>query len=50
VSDLQHQRLTDLPRELRLSAVPDLYWASAERGGKDSLLCRLSRRDLACRA
>jgi DNA replication protein DnaC len=30
VSDLQHQRLTELSRELRLSAVPDLYWAIAQ--------------------
>jgi DNA replication protein DnaC len=30
VSDLQHQRLTELSRELRLGAVPDLYWAIAQ--------------------
>jgi transposase len=30
VSDLQHQRLAELSRELRLSAVPDLYSAIAQ--------------------
>jgi DNA replication protein DnaC len=30
VSALQHQRLTELSRELRLSAVPDLYFAIAQ--------------------
>jgi hypothetical protein len=30
VSDLQHQRLGELCRELRLSAVPDLYSAIAQ--------------------
>ena len=30
MSDLQHQRLAELSRELRLSAVPDLYSAIAQ--------------------
>ena len=30
MSDLQHQRLAELSRELRLSAVPDLYFAIAQ--------------------
>jgi DNA replication protein DnaC len=30
VSDLQHQRLAELARELRLSAIPDLYSAIAQ--------------------
>ena len=30
MSDLQHQRLTELSRELRLSAIPDLYSAIAQ--------------------
>jgi len=30
VSELQHQRLAELSRELRLSAVPDLYSTIAQ--------------------
>jgi len=30
VSGLQHQRLAELARELRLSAIPDLYSAIAQ--------------------
>ena len=30
MSDLQHQRLTELSRELRLSTIPDLYSAIAQ--------------------
>ena len=30
MSDLQHQRLAELSRELRLSAIPDLYSAIAQ--------------------
>jgi DNA replication protein DnaC len=36
VSDLQHQRLTELSRELRLSAVPDLYFAIAQSAAAKS--------------
>ena len=34
VSDLQHQRLTALSRELRLSTIPDLYSAIAQSAAK----------------
>jgi hypothetical protein len=51
VSDLQHQRLAELSRELWLSAVPDLYSAIAQSAGaKAVLVCRLSRRNFARRA
>ena len=36
MSDLQHQRLTELSRELRLSAVPDLYSTIAQSAAAKS--------------
>src|SRR5215813_11260357 len=36
MSDLQHQRIAELARELRLSAVPDLYSAIAQRAAAKS--------------
>jgi DNA replication protein DnaC len=36
VSDLQHQRMAELARELRLSAVPDLYSAIAQSAAAKS--------------
>jgi hypothetical protein len=36
MSDLQHQRLADLARELRLSAVPDLYSTIAQSAAAKS--------------
>jgi DNA replication protein DnaC len=37
VSDLQHQRLAELARELRLSAIPDLYSAAKAASFADFL-------------
>jgi hypothetical protein len=36
VSDLQHQRLSELSRELRLSAVPDRYSAIGQSAAAKS--------------
>ena len=36
MSDLQHQRLAELSRELRLSAIPDLYSAIAQSAAAKS--------------
>jgi hypothetical protein len=39
VSDLQHQRLTELSRQLRLSAIPDLYSVIAQSAAAKSASC-----------